>query len=170
MRERPPGAADHMRNGDRTCAGEAGFTLTEILVVILVVGILAAIAIPSFLGQRGRGVDADAKSNLAEIARAMTVFHDDNDDSYACGTSAQCLGSLRAFEASLPTQGVVFGAAGGGPANPTRSGYRITVTGGDGRTFWLEHTDSGSDHGCNVNGAPNNGGCNDPGPDGAGSW
>lgn len=159
-----------MRFVARPSAGEAGFTLTEILVVILVVGILAAIAIPSLLGQRDRGQDADAKSTLAGLARAMAVFHDDNDDSYACGDSAQCLSALRSFEPSLPPMGVVFSAPGGWAGNPTGHGYRVTVTGGGGRTFWLEHRDSGSDHGCNVNGAASNGGCNAPGPDGAGSW
>ena len=158
-----------MRIGGRPHAGEAGFTLTEILVVILVVGILAAIAIPSFLGQRGRGQDADAKSSLAELGRAMAVFHDDNDDSYACGNSASCISALRGYDGSLPSAGVSFSNA-GGLGNPTRGGYRITVTGGDGRTFWIEKSGGGATHGCAVNGAPNDGGCNNPAPDGSGGW
>jgi type IV pilus assembly protein PilA len=53
---------------------EGGFTLIELLVVIIIIGILAAIAIPVFLNQRKKGWDAQAKSDLRNAATAQETY------------------------------------------------------------------------------------------------
>ena len=55
---------------------DQGFTLIELLVVIVIIGILAAIAIPVFLNQRKKGVDASLKSDLKNAATAVETYYD----------------------------------------------------------------------------------------------
>jgi type IV pilus assembly protein PilA len=67
---------------------EKGFTLIELLVVILIIGILAAIALPAFLGQRSKGQDADAKSNARNIVSHLESFYANEQKYTGANTSS----------------------------------------------------------------------------------
>jgi type IV pilus assembly protein PilA len=86
--------------------GEKGFTLIELLVVIIIIAILAAIAIPTFLGQRSKAQDAAAKSLVRNAMTAMETTYVDNQ-----AFSSTALADLQAVEPAIKWE-AAKGAAG----------------------------------------------------------
>jgi type IV pilus assembly protein PilA len=144
---------------------QGGFTLIELLVVILIIGILAAIAIPSFLGQKGKAYDAAAKSQIKSAQIAQETYATDNNGAYAGSATAALtsaandpLATIEPTLKQLPvvsytgsgTSGYVLNSTSQGPTPVT---YTMTVGAGgvvQSRTCLLP----------NGNSAANVGGCN----------
>ncbi len=132
--------------------GEDGFTLIELLVVILIIGILAAIAIPSFLNQKTKAVDASAKELAHSAQTAAETYATDNGGSYTGLT----LAVLNQYETTIQTaagQGNAFVLSVTPNGGPPALGYTLVVDPANGpEEFTLTRNANGSTtRTCTVN-------------------
>jgi type IV pilus assembly protein PilA len=127
---------------------ESGFTLIELLVVILIIGVLAAIALPSFLGHSAKAQDAAAKSNARNLVSYIDSCFVPNEDYTKCATQA---------DVEAPDVDWGTGAGQVSVVDAKKASYVITAvsegkTNGSNNTFTIKRTSAGMERTCTGSG------------------
>jgi type IV pilus assembly protein PilA len=131
---------------------EGGFTLIELLVVIIIIGILAAIAIPVFLNQRQKGYDAQAKSDARNLATLEETYLTDNNVYVAGANLAAVQAALTDYKksANVTDAKITFVTAAGATGGTSTSGYCVQTTSSSGNTFGYNSNLGGLQPGTNY--------------------
>ena len=112
---------------------ESGFTLVELLVVMLILGILAAIAVPAFFSQRDKARDADAKSSARTAETAIESYATDNGGKYTGATEA----TLQGIEPTLNDATLTV------TPNSAGDGYTVSADSDTGNVFSIKRNGAG---------------------------
>ncbi len=128
---------------------EDGFTMIELLLVVLILGILAGITWPAYVGQRAKGQDAGAKSDARSMLSQVEACETTTGDYFACES-----GDTALDDGGFPTSVTASAVAGG---------YDITATSHSGNVFYIRRRNGVVTRSCDDSGSAK-GGCD------AGDW
>ena len=136
----------------QSLSSQRGFTLIELLVVILIIGILAAIAIPAFLSQTSKANDSAAKTQIGTLQTTMQAYAIEHSGSFVGAT----LTELQKIEPVLKDTSTATAAVVGTPA---AEGFEVSSTAkGSGNVYKLKNEKGAVTRSCTTSATGNNGG------------
>ena len=122
---------------------QSGFTLVELLVVVMVIAMLAAIAIPQFAVYRTRGFDARSVTDLRNAANCEEGYFLENEHYVDCIGAAACAATLPAFTPSLDVDLSMFQVVAGSDEHFTGRSFHPSGQHNDLGTAWMWNSDNG---------------------------
>ena len=139
-----------------------GFTLIEVLVVVMLIGVLAAIAIPAYMNHQKKGMDADAESNARNLVSKLELCYATTEDYQQCDTPVKLGGDVGLPYGTNPGEVSII--------STTKTGFKVTAvskaeTDGSDHTYSVEKDITGvAVRSCTAGATNNNGACKN------GSW
>jgi len=124
---------DRLRKGDK----DKGFTLIELLVVVIIIGILAAIAIPVYIGVQNNAKDSAVKSDLGNLKTAVVSYLTSNNGTFPTISGAT---PTNLSDAGYPGQSTTYTTAPKFIGTPANGSFCIGAVGSTGNAFYVNQS------------------------------